>query len=82
MRNLIILGAGGTAYDLIDIAVAMNKVEEQWNILGFLDDNPELLRKMIYGYPVLGTIPQSETFQDAFLHHLLEMLTNQNKKSC
>jgi sugar O-acyltransferase (sialic acid O-acetyltransferase NeuD family) len=66
MKDLIILGAGGTAFDLIDIANAMNKINKQWNILGLLDDNVELIGKKVYNYPVLGTIPQSENFKDAY----------------
>ena len=66
MKKLIILGAGGTAYDLIDIANAMNKVKLEWNILGFLDDNMDLQGEIRYGYPVLGTIPDSINFNDAF----------------
>lgn len=66
MKDLIILGAGGTAFDLIDIAIAMNKIERQWNILGYLDDNKELLGKTVYGFPVLGSIPLSEKYKDAY----------------
>jgi len=66
MKDLIILGAGGTAFDLIDIAIAMNKIKKQWNILGFLDDNIELIGKNVYHFPVLGTISQSEEYKDAF----------------
>lgn len=66
MKDLIILGAGGTSFDLIDIAVAMNKIQKKWNILGFLDDNVELKGKMVYGFPVLGTISQSGEYEDAF----------------
>lgn len=66
MKDLIILGAGGTSFDLIDIAVAMNKIENQWNILGFLDDNLELVGKNVYGYPVLGAISQSAQYSDAY----------------
>ena len=66
MKDLIILGAGGTAFDLIDIAIAMNKIEKQWNILGFLDDNEELIGKRIYNFPVLGSIPQSEKYNEAY----------------
>lgn len=66
MKNLIILGAGGTSFDLIDIAEAMNRVEKQWNILGYLDDNESLTGKIIYGYPVLGSIPQAKRYSDAF----------------
>ena len=66
MRNLIILGAGGTAFDLLDIALAMNKIEKQWNILGFLDDNIQLIGKSVYDLPVLGTISQFAEYNDAY----------------
>lgn len=64
--DLIILGAGGTAFDLIDIAIAMNKIEKRWNILGFLDDNIELIGKDVYGYPVLGSILEAASYENAF----------------
>lgn len=66
MKKLIILGAGGTAFDLIDIAHAMNKVIPTWDILGYLDDNIQLHGTIIYGYPVLGSIPESSNYTDAF----------------
>ena len=66
MKDLIILGAGGTAFDLIDIAIAMNKIKKQWNILGLLDDNIELIGRNVYNFPVLGTIAQSEEYKDAY----------------
>ncbi len=66
MQDLIILGAGGTAFDLIDIAIAMNKIEKQWNILGLLDDNVELIGKNVYNFPVLGTISQSGEYNEAY----------------
>jgi len=65
MKDLIILGAGGTAFDLIDIAHAMNKETPTWSILGFLDDNKEMHGKVIYGYPVIGSIPDSIKYPDA-----------------
>lgn len=66
MKDLIILGAGGTAFELIEIAIAMNKVKPEWNILGFLDDNIELHKKIIYGFPVLGSLPDSINYPDAY----------------
>jgi sugar O-acyltransferase (sialic acid O-acetyltransferase NeuD family) len=66
MRKLIILGAGGTAFDLIDIAHAMNMEQNIWEIIGFLDDNKDLIGKIIYGYPVLGMIQDSVNFADAY----------------
>jgi sugar O-acyltransferase (sialic acid O-acetyltransferase NeuD family) len=66
MKKLIILGAGGTAFDLIDIAHAMNKAKATWIILGYLDDNRQLHGQNVYGYPVLGSIPDSSNYPDAF----------------
>lgn len=66
MQKLIILGAGGTAFDLVDIAHAMNKEKPTWEILGYLDDNIQLHGKKIYGYPVIGAISDSKGYKDAF----------------
>lgn len=66
MKKLIILGAGGTAFDLIDIAHAMNSVEKTWNILGYLDDNSELKDKIVYDYPVLGKIEEAQNYEDVY----------------
>ncbi len=66
MKQLIILGAGGTAFDLVDIAHSMNKIKPTWNILGYLDDNLKLKDTIVYGYPVLGTIPDSINYNNAF----------------
>jgi sugar O-acyltransferase (sialic acid O-acetyltransferase NeuD family) len=33
---------------------AVNEDRRQWNILGFVDDNPALAGTAIFGYPVLG----------------------------
>lgn len=66
MKDLIILGAGGTSFDLVDIALEMNKVQAEWNILGFLDDNINLIGKNVYGFPVLGTISQSVEYENAY----------------
>lgn len=66
MKDIVILGAGGTAFEVIDIIHAINKVSPTWNILGMLDDNVELLNKEVYGYNVLGDIPSSKFYPDAF----------------
>lgn len=40
----------------MEIFKAENEVKNQWQILGFLDDNQELLNKTINGFPILGGI--------------------------
>lgn len=39
MKNLIIIGAGGCGREVLQWAKDINRVELQWNIKGFLDDD-------------------------------------------
>lgn len=66
MKDLIILGAGGAAAMMIDLINDINEVNEEWRILGFLDDNPKLLNATLSGYNVLGTIDDAYKFPDAY----------------
>src|SRR4030042_5126495 len=50
-KNLIIIGAGGDGRNVADIVAEMNR---EWNLLGFLDDDPEKQGTKINGIPVLG----------------------------
>lgn len=43
MKDLIIVGAGGFGRELLDIIKDINAIQPQWNIKGFLDDNPNAL---------------------------------------
>lgn len=63
MKNLIILGAGGTGREMAEASkIAIN---EDYNVMGYLDDNPELLNSEIDGYQVLGTIDDYINFPEA-----------------
>ena len=54
-RPLVILGTGGSAYDLLDIVEAINAVQPTWQPIGFLDDaRPAGTRHL--GLEVLGTL--------------------------
>lgn len=55
MRNLIIIGGGGHAKVIADIAIA-----NKYNILGFLDDNPNISK--LLGYSHLGGIDDAMRF--------------------
>jgi sugar O-acyltransferase (sialic acid O-acetyltransferase NeuD family) len=55
MQNIVILGAGGFGREVLDIIIAQNKVSKRWEMLGFVDENPELKGKVLNGYPVLGS---------------------------
>ncbi len=54
MHDLVIVGAGGFGREVLQIALDQNEEKKHWNILGFLDGNPDLHGKEIQGFPVLG----------------------------
>lgn len=56
MKDLIILGAGGFGCEAISVAESINKNANEWNILGFLDDNISLGTEVFHGYKVIGSI--------------------------
>ena len=55
MRNLVIIGASGFAREMYDLALACYGNEPDFNVKGFLSDNPSNIEAM--GYPaVLNTV--------------------------
>jgi len=54
MQRVVILGAGGLAREVLDIFLACNAVKREYDILGFIDENPAIHGKELNGYPVLG----------------------------
>lgn len=42
MKDIVIYGAGGFGREIACLVRLINEKESQWNIIGFLDDNPEL----------------------------------------
>jgi sugar O-acyltransferase (sialic acid O-acetyltransferase NeuD family) len=55
-EKVAIIGAGGFGREVLDIFEACNNQRNAWNILGFVDDNPQIQGQRIRGYPVLGGI--------------------------
>lgn len=56
MKKLIILGAGGFGRELFSWARMISKNDRDWDIAGFLDDNPRALDGLDYEVPILGSI--------------------------
>ncbi len=64
MKDIVIVGAGeGEIVKLID---DINAEKKEWNIIGFLDANPELWGKELLGYPVLGGDDLAEKYSYAY----------------
>jgi sugar O-acyltransferase (sialic acid O-acetyltransferase NeuD family) len=53
-KDIVVVGIGGTSRDILEALEATNETRSTWNILGFLDDNPALHGREVYGYGVLG----------------------------
>jgi len=84
-RPLVILGTGGSAYDLLDIVEAINAIQPSWEPIGFLDDaRPAGDRHL--GLEVLGTLGDALRFaecafvnvigSDKSFRHLPEILAS------
>ena len=55
MKDLVVIGAGGYAQELMWVADDMNSREMRWNILGYLDPGqPERRGQTLYDRPILG----------------------------
>jgi len=54
MKDVVILGAGGFAREVWWALEEMNTECNQWNILGFIDENPDAKGKSLCELPVLG----------------------------
>ena len=54
MKDIVIIGAGGIGREVAWIIEEINEVNPTWNIIGFVDDNSEMLGKELNGYKVLG----------------------------
>jgi sugar O-acyltransferase (sialic acid O-acetyltransferase NeuD family) len=68
--GLIILGAGGGAFDTLDILDALAVRGENWELLGFLDDVAEPGSEFA-GRPVLGKIEDAGRFPDSFFINVI-----------
>lgn len=54
--KLVVLGAGGLGREVAWQISQIRNVIEQYHVIGFVDDNPELQGKVINGLPNLGGI--------------------------
>lgn len=64
MTDIIIVGAGGCGREVANWIEDINQVEEKWNILGFLDDNVDVLNNIPCKYRIIGTIKDHKPIKD------------------
>jgi sugar O-acyltransferase (sialic acid O-acetyltransferase NeuD family) len=56
IKDLIILGAGGTGREVAEAVEEINSLGRKWNLIGFLDDDRQKHGIEYNGCPVLGAI--------------------------
>lgn len=64
MKDLIIVGASGFGREIVQYIEDCNAVEARWNILGFIDDNPNALDGVEHEFKVIGDIQNHEPRPD------------------
>ena len=57
MKDIVIIGSGGLAKEVVFLIEEINKIENKWKILGFIDDNIEVNH---YEYSIIGEIVESK----------------------
>lgn len=65
MRDLVIIGAGGGAAELVGTVEAVNAVEPTFSLIGFLDDSPAKRGTSLCDLPILGTVDRAADINDA-----------------
>ena len=65
MKNLLILGTSVHAQEMTEIVARVNKIEERWNLLGYITADQDKVGKKLNGYPVLGTEAELKNFPEA-----------------
>lgn len=56
MKKIVIVGAGGFGREVAWLIEDINKLNKQWDIVGFVDDNEDIQGTEINGYKVVGNI--------------------------
>jgi sugar O-acyltransferase (sialic acid O-acetyltransferase NeuD family) len=67
MRSLLLIGAGGFARETIELVRAINREAPTWELVGLLDDDPELHGCELLGVPVLGSCLDVERHPEALV---------------
>lgn len=63
MKDLIIIGAGGFAREVLWLVEEINRTEAQWNVLGFLDEDEKSHGCLLNGKMVLGGLDWFNSYE-------------------
>lgn len=65
MKNILLFPFGGNSRDALLSIFSINKINIEWNILGFFDDDPDTWGKSCCGIKVLGGLETLEKHPEA-----------------
>ncbi len=51
---LLLVGAGGFARETLELISSLNRVNQSWDVIGVLDDDPARHGEALHGVPILG----------------------------
>jgi sugar O-acyltransferase (sialic acid O-acetyltransferase NeuD family) len=60
LKKLVILGTAGNCIDILEAV----RSRQEYDCIGFLDDDTSLLQRRIHGVPVLGRLDQASSLGD------------------
>lgn len=66
MKKLIIVGASGFGREVAQWVEDINLVKPEWEIIGFLDDNPNALEGCKCDYHIIGSIQEWQPKEDEY----------------
>lgn len=67
MNKILIIGAGGFGREVAWLIERINEKNKVWNLLGFIDDNPNAQGNDLNGYKVVGTINDLGFYNDVYV---------------
>jgi sugar O-acyltransferase (sialic acid O-acetyltransferase NeuD family) len=74
---LLLVGAGGLGRGVAATIDAVNRCEPQWQVIGYLDDDPSLQATTIGGHRVIGPLEAADEYPDARVAICVASPTNQ-----
>jgi sugar O-acyltransferase (sialic acid O-acetyltransferase NeuD family) len=67
MRDILVLGTGGTSREIAEAIEAINAVSPTWRMVGYLDDDLGQQGRTPGGHAVVGRLAEARLFEGAFL---------------
>lgn len=67
MKSLILFPFNGNARESLAVVEAINQKNKEWDVVGFIDDNPDTYKKSFGGVRVIGGRDVLETFNNSYI---------------